>query len=350
MTATIDDIARLAKVSTATVSRVLNNSGYVKLETRERIEKVIKDMNYVPNAIARSLSRSESRTIGIIVPDITNSYFGEIIKGISEVAEKNGLSIILFNTNNDVHKEIRAINEANEHRLKGIILTPGFGRDTCDITEFNEAIKSFNGPVILVSADLKGSNLNGVFIDNFKAGYEVTDRFIKEGHTKIGIMTGLLSSEPAYDRLLGYKKALVDNNISVKDEYILNGDFTLQRAYKLTKEIILSKDMPTALVVSSNMMTLGVIKALLEEGLSVPNDIALIGFNKIDLLDIVGLHISYVDDSPIELGRVGTEILLHKLNFKDEVEIIRSYIPAKIILKGSEKSSINNRQKISTHI
>ncbi|MDZ5034705.1 LacI family DNA-binding transcriptional regulator, partial [Clostridium perfringens] len=141
MAVTIDDIAKKAGVSSATISRVLNNSSYVKDETKEKVLKVIEEMNYVPSAIARSLSRRETSTIGIIVPDITNPYFGEIIKGISKIAEEVGLNIILFNTNNDIKSELKALDEVKKHRLKGVIMTPGFG-DTKFEDIFIDIIKS----------------------------------------------------------------------------------------------------------------------------------------------------------------------------------------------------------------
>ena len=159
MAVTIDDIAKQAGVSSATISRVLNNSSYVKDETKEKVLKVIEEMNYVPSAIARSLSKRETNTIGIIVPDITNSYFGEIIKGISKVAEEVGLNIILFNTNNDVKSEIKALDEVKKHRLKGVIMTPGFG-DTEFQDIFTDMINSINIPIVLVSADLNYIDLN----------------------------------------------------------------------------------------------------------------------------------------------------------------------------------------------
>jgi LacI family transcriptional regulator len=337
MSVTISDIAKQANVSSATVSRVLNNSGYVKEETKQRILDAIKETNYVPSAIARSLSKSETNTIGVIVPDITNAYFGEIIKGISDVAEKNNLNIILFNTDNYLEKEIRALNLLKEQRIKGIIMTPGFGEE-----KFNEAyiktINHLNIPIILVSADVKFTKLNGVFVDNIKGGFDATNLLIKEGHTKIGIMTGLLSSGPIADRLEGYKKALKDNNISLKNKYIYYGDFKLEKAYELTKNLFKEKDHPTALIICSNMMTLGVVKALKEENREIPKDLAIIGFNKIDFLDIVGLNITYVEDSPIELGKASMDMLCDIFTNIEDKNIRRLIIAPQIIAKGSEKS------------
>lgn len=339
MAITIDDIARKAGVSSATISRVLNNSSYVKEETREKVLKVIEDMNYVPSAIARSLSKRETSTIGIVVPDITNSYFGEIIKGISNIAETVDLNIILFNTNNDVKSELKALEEIKKHRLKGVIMTPGFG-DTKFQGEFIEAIKSINIPIVLVSADLNYINLSGVFVDDIMGGYLATKTLIENGHKKIGIITGIVSSSSAVNRLKGYKRALKENNISIDHEYIKEGKFNLDKAYELTKDFLKMENPPTAIIACSNRMTLGVIKALFQLKMRIPNDIALIGFNRIELMDIVGINLSYIEDSPIELGEASIRLLLDIFKTKEyEYEVKRINIPPKLILRGSEKNS-----------
>lgn len=337
MAITISDIAKRAKVSSATVSRVLNSSGYVKEDTKERVEAVIKEMNYTPSAIARSLSKSETNTIGVIVPDITNSYFGEVIKGISEIAEKNDLNIILFNTDNYLRKEIRALEVLKAQRIKGIIMTPGFGEEKLNDT-YMKTIDNLNIPIILVSADVKFTNLNGVFVDNIKGGFEATNLLIKEGHTKIGIITGLLNSEPAMDRLIGYKKALEINNIPVRNDYIISGAFKLEVAYEITKKLLDSEDRPTALVVCSNKMTMGVIKAVREAKKDIPKDLAIVGFDKIDLLDMVGMNISYMEDSPDELGRIAMNMLCEIIEDNGKGGVRRRIISPQVISKGSEKN------------
>ena len=337
MAVTIDDIAKKAGVSSATISRVLNNSSYVKEETREKVLKIIEEMNYVPSAIARSLSKRETSTIGIVVPDITNSYFGEIIKGISKIAEEAELNIILFNTNNNVKSELKALEEIKKHRLKGVIMTPGFG-DTKFQYEFIEAIKSINIPIVLVSADLNYITLSGVFVDDILGGYLATKSLIENGHNEIGIITGMMSSSSAVNRLSGYKRALKENNISINYEYIKEGKFKLEEAYKLTKDFLRMENPPTAIIACSNRMTLGVIKALIQQKINIPNDISIIGFNRVELMDIVGINLSYIEDSPIALGESSIRLLLDIFNSKEEeYEIKRINIPPRLILKGSEK-------------
>lgn len=342
MGATISDIAKKAGVSLATVSRVLNNSGYVKEETKNRILKAIKDLNYTPSAIARGLSKNEINIIGVIVPDITNSYFGEIIKGISEIAERHNLNIVLFNTDDNLEKELRALNVIKEQRLMGVIMTPIFGGDEFNSLYFN-TIENLNIPIVLVATDIKHSTFNGVFVDNIKGGFDATSLLIREGHKKIAIITGLLSSERAVHELIGYKKALTLNNLYVEENFIFKGDYKLETGYELTKKILSMEDGPTAVVICSNMMTMGSIKAVMEENKKIPDDLAIVGFNKLEVLDMVGINITYVEDSPIDLGRSAMNMLNEKIEGKEKNEVKRIRISPTIILKGSEKSKIKKK-------
>lgn len=342
MAITINDIAERAQVSLATVSRVINNSGYVSEATRKKVLRVIEELDYTPNGIARNLSKNEPNTIGVIVPDITNSYFGEIIKGISEVAETKDFNIVFFNTDDNIDKEIRALRLLKKQGVKGVIMTPAFGEDEFN-SEYLNALENMEVPLVLAASSVKYAKLNGVFVDNIKGAFDAVNYFIKEGHTKIGIITGRLNSEPALDRLNGYKKALAFNNIGINEDYIFRGDYRLRTAYDITKEVLDMKDGPTALLISSNMMTLGCIRAMYSENKSIPEDLAIIGFDKLDLLDILGIGISYVDDSPVELGRAAANMLLELSEGTEKKDIKEITISPNLVLKGSEKFQINRK-------
>lgn len=335
MSVTISDIAKKAEVSQSTVSRVLNNSGYVKEETKKRVESIIKELNYTPSAIARSLSKSETNTIGVIVPDITNSYFGEFIKGISNVADENNLNIIFYNTENSFEKERRALNLLKEQRIKGVIMTPGFGADDFHNT-YKGIVDTLNCPLILACADVDSTEFNGVFVDNVKGAYESTKLLIERGHKKIGILLGPLSSEPMSQRLLGYKKALLENRFKVNKDYILKSDFTLEGAYKITKNMFENEDYPSALIVSTNRMTLGVIKAIEEYKKKIPNDLAIIASDKNEVLDMFGLSLTYIEECPSLLGKKAMEMLCEILKSNTK-EKLRTVIAPRIIVRGSER-------------
>ncbi len=336
MAVTINDIAEKVGVSHATVSRVLNNSGYVKDETREKVLKVIKDLNYTPSAIARSLSTSKTNTIGVIVPDINNLFFGDIIKGITEIADEHNLNIILCDTDEDKDKELKAINVLKEQRIQGLIITPTFYKDTGKSENLN-TLKNLGIPIILIDGHVEYLDFSGVFIDHIKGAYDGTAALIEAGHRKVAIITGDMNSRPAKERLIGYEKALEANNIPIEEEYIFYGNYKYETAYEITKQILKMDNRPTAIFVSSNTMILGCIKAFYEEKLDIPKDMAIIGFDKVDVLNIIGMNISFINGPSIELGRLGMQMLLENLDSKGHTEIKRVTILPELLLKGSEK-------------
>lgn len=336
MAVTISDIAKEANVSLATVSRVLNNSGYVKDDTRKKILKIIKKLNYTPSAIAQSLSKNETSTIGVIVPDITNPFFGEIIKGISQIADENDLNIILCNSNENLDKELKSIQTLRAQRIRGLIISP----TSADNNENSESLKTLDKlgiPVVLVDGHLKSPNFSGVFVDSVQGAFDGVNALIKEGHEKIGIITGRMNSKPAKDRLLGYKKALLLNNIPFNSDYVFYGDYSQESGYHLTKKLFLQKDKPTALFVCNNMMTLGCLKALLEEGYKVPDDISLLSFDRIDILNILGIPISHINGPSTKLGKIGMQLLIDSLKNKKTLEFKNITLTPQLVLLGSEK-------------
>ena len=234
MDLTIKDIAKLAGVSQATISRVLNNSPSVKENTRKLIEQIIAENHYYPNAMARGLSKNESNTIEVIVPDISNPFFCEVIKGISAVADNQGLKIILCDTDENPKKEVEFLETLKQQRPKGIIITP-----ISDSNEFNSQylnlLEGIGIPIVLVDRDVKYSNFDGVFIDNIKGAFDATSALINEGHKDIAIIAGPKTSKPGRDRLRGYIKAFDMNNIPLNDNLIYYGDFRLESGYEITK-------------------------------------------------------------------------------------------------------------------
>ncbi|MGK0465276.1 LacI family DNA-binding transcriptional regulator [Clostridium sp.] len=336
MTVTISDIAKKVGVSHATVSRVLNTSGYVKDETREKVLSAIKELNYTPSAIARSLSTSKTNTIGVIVPDINNLFFGDIIKGITEIADQHNLNIILCGTDEDKDKELKAINVLREQRIQGLIITPTFYKNLNN-SENLDALKNLGIPIILIDGHVEYLDFSGVFIDHLQGAYDGTSALIKAGHRKIVMITGAMKSRPAVERLKGYKKALQANNIPIEDKYIFYGDYSHETAYKITKKILKMDNKPTAIFVSSNTMMLGCIKAFYEEKLDIPKDMAIIGFDKVDALNIIGMNISFINGPSIELGRIGMKMLLENLKSAEPREIKRVTVLPELMLSGSEK-------------
>jgi LacI family transcriptional regulator len=335
ITLTINDIAEKAGVSRSTVSRVLNNNGYVSDETRKRVEHVIKKHEYLPSATARSLSKKDTNTIGVVIPEADNSFFGEILKGISEVVDQNDMTLIFCDTDNNMEKQEKALKMLRGQRVKGLILTPV--NDYSDDESANTLRKQLDSlmvPVVLLDRQVEHSHWDGVYFENFKGAYAGTEVLIKEGYKNIGIITGDLNLK--IGRYRGFLQAMEDYEIPILKEYVLEGNFSEERAYELMKKCIENNTIAEAMLTCNNRTTLGFIRALREYEITIGGDIAAIGIDRIKLLDDLGYNFSYVERDTIEMGRTAMYKLLDR--FKDpnkKREVVN--IPFELTLKGSEK-------------
>lgn len=343
MRLTINDIAKKANVSKSTVSRVLNNSGYVNQETREKVEKVIRENAYYPSAQARSLSKRESNTVGVIIPEADNLFFVEVLRGISEVVDESDMTLIFCNTNNNLRKEKRALDTIIMQRVKGLIFTP-VNDHSNDETEhkLKQKLRAINIPTVLLDRGVENSEWDGVFFENYKSAYKATEILINEGHKKIGVITGDLNLKIGRDRYQGFLDALKDHNMPVLEKYVYVGDFTVEKAYEISKEFLENNDLPEAILTSNNRTTLGLLKALNEKKVIPGKDIAVIGIDSIEVLDILDYKISCVTRDAVEMGRVAMRLLLER--FDNPKKERQNYImPFKINLKGSEKRVGNKK-------
>jgi len=298
----IQDIARLANVSVATVSRVINNNNNVKEETKERINQIIKENNYYPNIIARNLSKNENNTIGVIVPDIKNLYFASIMDGIVDEANNRNLNIILGCSNENFKLQKKYIELFIEQRVKGIIIA--VTQNSYDKVEFFEQISS-KIPLVLIDRKIN-RQMPGVFFENFYSSYGVIEKFIKNNRKKIGFLAGPQTISTAKERLEGYKKALKDYNIKCNEKLILYGDFTLESGYDLGKKILKRKI--DAIYISNNSMTLGFLKALKELNID-SKDMEIATYEDNEIIKFIDEKIISYDIPFSELSRKSIEIL-----------------------------------------
>lgn len=334
---TIKDIAQRADVAKSTVSRVLNNSGYVGEETRKKVEKIIAESNYLPSATARSLSKQESNTIGVVIPEADNAFFGEALRGISEIVDKNDLTMIFCNTENNQHKEQKALHMLEEQRVRGLILTP-----TADYSSSTEAkqlkrvLDNLKVPVVLMDRRVENPQWDGIYYDNFNGGYKATEALIQAGHKRIGTITGDLRQIHGRERFNGFKQAIFDNDFSLDPRYLYKGDFSAQTAYEITKKMIASGEMPEAIFLSNNLTSIGFVKAIFEARMELGRDICCVGFDHVDTMDILNVDFSYVERDTINMGRMAMQMLLDRIE-QPMLPRREHIIPAHLVLKGSEK-------------
>lgn len=323
---TINDIARFAGVSKATVSRVLNGNTSVDLAMRDRVLEAIKQLDYSPSALARNLSFQQSNTIGIIIPEIDNPFYGKILRTVLNLVNHNGYSAICYDTNNEAKQDIRALHLMDENRVCGIIYAPSLEySDNKDILyKAIKLLEKINIPISLIDRQIPDFSLDGVFYENEQATYQATKLLIAAGHEKIAILNGDLRIDIARERQKGYKKALEESGLLIREDYEFDGDFTEETAYYLAKKMISMQDMPTAVISCNNNSTLGFMKARQElSPWGKCDNIEHIGIDEIEILNYLGIAYNYAGRQVKKMATEAYQILCKRIeNPNKEREII----------------------------
>ena len=308
MNATIKDIARAAHVSYATVSRALNNKYGVKPATRQKIQGIAKRLNYHPNAIARGLVTRQTRTVGLILPDITNPFFPEVARGIEDGAQEQGYSVFLCNTNWERQREQSYIKLLTEKRVDGLLIAP-ISNSTDSLDDgLPEEI-----PVVYVSNAPANTARSYVAIDSVRGGFIAAAHLLDLGHRKLGFIGAVESSLAVDERLEGFKMAHARAGIEVCERYIQLGHFRQETGYETMRRMIEAGDYPRAIFAENDIIALGVIQAVRDCGLSVPADVAVVGFDDIPLASLREIGLTTVYQPKYEMGKMGVQILLEEI-------------------------------------
>ena len=335
MSSTIKDVAIYAGVSPTTVSRVINQKGYVSEEVRQKVMDAIKVLEYTPNLIAVSLTQKRMPTIGVIVPDICNSFFNEVFYEASKVAESHNYRVILYNTDDSVKMETAALQDMISYRVSGIIMTPVSDKDATNSDLLN-SLKGMGIPVVFVDREMQGVDCDGVFVDNIRGAYDATTLLLRAGHRRIAVIAGPEDTIPGRERVIGYKNAFQDWGLELKPEYVINADFKMDKSFRATTGLLELKEPPTAFFACNNRMTLGCINGIISSGRRIPQDVALVGFDDIELLDILGMRLSTVSRATGEMGAVAMRLLLEHLSENDARSYQKIVLQTHLKVCGSE--------------
>ena len=302
------NVAKLANVSIATVSRVFNGSDTVADETRKKVMAAVKELDYHPNVLARQLRRMETKTIVVIVPDITNTFFSQVLRGIETIARRNGYRVLLGDTENDItieHEYLKALYEKYADGL--ILLTAGMGRNT--IESLAEKY-----PVVLACEYLESTNVPTVSIDNISAARKAAEHLIKLGHKRIAHITGPMNVILSRDRLKGYKQAMKTYGLEVDPLLIIEGDFYYKTGYNLMLKLMSIDNPPTAIFAANDEMAIGAIKAVKANNLKVPEDIAVVGFDDIEIASMYEPSLTTISQPRYEIGQKAMELFIKTIN------------------------------------
>jgi LacI family repressor for deo operon, udp, cdd, tsx, nupC, and nupG len=306
----MENVAKLANVSIATVSRVFTGSDTVADETRKKVMEAVKELNYHPNVLARQLRMMETKTIIVIVPDITNTFFSQVLRGIEIIARSNGYRVLLGDTGNDItieHEYLKALYEKHADGL--VLLTARMDRNTIEsLTE--------KYPVVLACEYLEGSNVPTVSIDNISAARKATEHLIKLGHKRLAHITGPMNVILSRDRLEGYKQAMKTYGLEIDPLLITEGDFYYETGYDLMLKLMSINNPATAIFAANDEMAIGAIKAIQSQGLKVPEDIAIVGFDNIKMSAIFSPSLTTIGQPMYKIGEKAMNLLLDLIRGK----------------------------------
>jgi len=312
MKITIKEIAKLANVSTATVSKVVNHKDdNISEATRQRVLDVIEEHNYVPNRIASSMITKKTHTIGLIIPDITNPFFPEVARGVEDYANKAGYQVVLCNSDNEPRKEVAYIAMLQEQMVDGIIFTSSSLRK-----KVSKEFIRMQIPVITVDREIEDLQTRGkITVDNITGAYKGVCYMIERGYKKILHLSGPLTSKPSMDRLDGYKKALEENAIVFDLSLFYEGNYTSEWGYLGVKTAIHDHVDFDGIFCGNDMIAIGAIKGLKECGLRVPEDIGILGFDNIYIASVVTPNLTTISQPNYQMGYKAAEMLIHMIKY-----------------------------------
>ncbi|HCG5528313.1 TPA: substrate-binding domain-containing protein [Vibrio parahaemolyticus] len=331
--ATMKDIAKLAGVSTSTVSHVINKTRFVSEEISERVNNAAKELNYyAPSALARSLKVNRTKTIGMLVTTSTNPFFGEVVKGVERSCYHKGYSLILCNTEGDNERMRQSINTLLQKRVDGLILMcSSLEGERIDVFERYPDIPVVVmdwGPMLFTSDKIQDNSLRG--------GYLAAKYLIDCGHTEIGCITGPLIKHQAQMRYEGYKRAMNEAGLEFNANWIIESDFECEGGYQAFKKMAERGTLPSSIFVSNDMMAMGVINAANELGIKVPDDLSIIGYDGIHIAKFMSPSLTTIHQPKYRLGQAAVETLVRRLDDKsNEAQVVQ--LEPTLVIRNSVK-------------
>jgi DNA-binding LacI/PurR family transcriptional regulator len=336
MSAKIEDVARRAGVSTATVSRVLSGKPYVSDELRERVLETIRELNYRPSRVARSLRVQRSSIIGLIISDIQNPFFTSVVRAVEDVAQQRQYSVFLCNSDEDVDKELTYIELMLAEQVAGMIVSP-----TASGNEIYQRLVEMRVPVVAIDRRVEGVAMDMVVGDNVQAARCAVSHLIESGYRRIGAVLGTPDVSTGAERYQGYVEALAAHGLPVLPELVQSGSPRSAQGYDLTLHLLRLPEPPDALFTGNNLLTVGALRAIHELQLRIPDDIGLAAFDEMDWMFLVKPALTVVMQPTYEMGRLAAELLLERIADPDRP-------PQQVVLQPTIKVR-ESSQRVALH-
>ena len=330
--ASLQEVAKRARVSIATVSRVLNKSDKVVPETRAVVEQALLDLGYRPSRVARRLrmNRGHAHLVGLIIPDIQNPFYAEIARGVEDAAYASEYALILCNSDENIEKEKFYLDVMRDESVDGIVLPPFDDTDVAVLEMVKTGI-----PVVCVDRSHAKVKTDLVEVDNYQGALEAVRHLIEKGHKSIALIEGRTQVSTSRERRRGYLDALATHGIAPRRELMRAGDFKQDSGRILTNELLDLRKPPTALFVCNNLMTVGALGALHQRGLRVPTDMALVGFDDLPWAEALDPPPTVVRQPAYEVGRQAMELLLKRIMEPDRPPVTVRLRPELVIRRST---------------
>ncbi|MEJ3750760.1 LacI family DNA-binding transcriptional regulator [Actinomycetes bacterium KLBMP 9797] len=309
--ATIYDVARRAEVSPATVSRVVNGHANVDPTLADRVRRAMRELEYRPNAVARNLRRSRTTLWAVIISDIGNPFFTALVRGVEDVAQGAGYSVLLCNSDDDPAKERQYVDAVLAEQIAGVIMSPaGPGPHVNRLVEARV-------PVVQIDRQLADVAADAVLVDNAHGAEQATAHLIESGYRRIGCITGPPPVFTAGERLLGYRRALAAHGLPFDEELVRHADFRESGGYRAMAGLLGLRCRPDAVFAANNMTTIGAMECLVDSGVSVPDEMGVVGFDDVPWAHLVRPSLTTVAQPTYELGRTAAELLAQRIGAPD---------------------------------
>jgi LacI family transcriptional regulator len=328
-TVTIKDVAREAGVSIATVSRILNGSGVVSEKLMEKVQSAVEATGYQPNAVARALKIKESKSIGLIIPDIENPFFPALVRGVEDTARKYDYSVILCNSDGYAAEEKRYIRFLHSKQVDGIVFTGGIDSD-----ENLSLLSDLAIPVVTLDRQSKLVKVSSVGADNYYGATLAVEHLIQQGARKIAFLGGAARLSVAAERFQGYQDVLKKQGISLSDDLILHGEFTFDSGYQNTMRLLKQQKEFDAVFAANDLIAFGVIECLAEQGIQVPQEVIVAGYDDIRMAGWYKPSLTTVRQPVYKMGQKTVEMLLALLS-NPESEVQAERFRPELIIRNS---------------
>jgi LacI family transcriptional regulator len=328
---TIKDVARASGVSSMTVSRVINESQKVRPETRRRVEQAIAELGYVPSRLARGLSRQRTGTLAVIVPDVANPFFTEVVRAAEEVARRGGYGVILCDTRADLSVERDVVEELIAHRVEGIVIAPVSDLSAAHLRRLDE----FRVPCVLVDRTLPGVERDAVVGDSFAGARRLVEHLIALGHSRIGLIVESNQVSTARERRRGYEAALAAAGIALDPSLVAETAVDPVGGAEGMRRLLELEQRPTAVFTVNNLVALGAIEAVRGAGLEVPDDVALVCFDDIEYASRLYPFLTALEQPAETFGTVATQLLLERIQGRGPARRHVVVLPGEFVVRKS---------------